>query len=663
VKRPAGAVARLGVVLLTAAAAPIVTGAPVHAAASAFAGVSSRTAGVLSVGVSRAVLAEPGITVSGLRQEAGLVEFYLSATDLPAGTALDRVAVAVGDRALPVTSAQISAAQGETTAPRRAVVLVLDTSGSMVGAPIDAAREAARGYVRALPSDVEIGLVTAGAPAAVVLTPTRDRAAAERAVDKLGAKGETALYDGVRAAAGLVGKGEWGQRRIIALSDGADTASTATLAVARKATAAIPVDTIAFKTPAATAGILAGLSRDTGGVAFTVADPAALGDAFAEASGSFAVQLLVRVTVPADLAGQQVRLAVSAAGARTEVPVALAVDTGATVPLAGVESPGPGPTWLLVLGGLVFAALLGAVLLVVSPMLAAAERRRRLTQVDQFVAAPRKAAVRGESGQVAAAALALSEQVVKSANAEGRLATQLDRAGMRLRPHEWLLLRALVCLITGLLLAMSVGLGAGVVLGPPVGWVLTSLYHRNRAAKRVTAFRELLPDALQLIVGSLRSGFSLAQAVDAMARELPDPIAAEFGRALGETRLGVDIEDALDRVATRMRSKDLAWAVVAIRVQRDVGGNLAEVLTTTIETMRERETLHREVSSLSAEGRISAWILLALPICIGGFMFLTRAEYIRPLYTHPVGIVMSMLGVLLVIGGAAWLFKMIKIEV
>ncbi|WP_155369194.1 VWA domain-containing protein [Catellatospora vulcania] len=635
-KRAAGIPVRFGAVLLAA-------GAAVAAALPASA-------------------AEPGITVSGLRQEAGLVEFYLSATDLPVGTALDQVGVAVGDRALPVTSEQISATQG-ATAPRRAVVLVLDTSGSMAGAPIEAAREAARRYVRALPADVEIGLVTAAAPANVVLPPTRDRAAADKAVDGLAAKGETALYDGIRAAAGLVGKGDWGQRRIVALSDGADTASTATLAAARKATVAIPVDTIAFQTPAAMAGILGSLSKNTGGAAYTVADPAALGDAFAEASGSFAGQLLVRVTVPAELSGQQVRLAVSAAGARTEVPVTLAVDTGATVPLTGVTSPGPGPTWLLVLGGLVFAALLGAFLLVVSPMLAAAERRRRLTQVDQFVAAPRRATAPGDSGQVAAAALALSEQVVKSANAEGRLATQLDRAGMRLRPHEWLLLRALVCLLASLLLALSFGLGAGVLLGSPVGWALTSLYHRNRAAKRVSAFRELLPDALQLIVGSLRSGFSLAQAVDAMARELPDPISAEFGRALGETRLGVDIEDALDRTATRMRSKDLAWAVVAVRVQRDVGGNLAEVLTTAIETMRERESLHREVRSLSAEGRLSAWILLALPVCVGAFMFLTRADYIRPLYTHPAGIVMSVLGVLLVVGGAAWLFKMIKIEV
>ncbi len=610
-----------------------------------------------------AAAAEPALSVSGLRQEAGLVEFYLSAIDLPAGRTLDDVGVAAGDRTLKVTSQQV-AATGTATAPRRGVVLVLDTSGSMAGEPIKAAQAAARDFLRAMPADVEIGLVSAGAPATVALKPTRDRAKALAAVDALAAKGETALYDGVRLGALMIGSGKWGQRRLIAMSDGADTASAVTLNAVQQAAGAIPVDTIAFKTPDTTAGVLAGLSKATGGTARTAGDAAALSAAFAQASGSFSAQLLVRATVPGELSGQQVRLVVTAGGARTEIPVTFAVDTTATEPLVGVAAAPPPPLWLWVVVGLVFVALLGVALLVIAPLLAASDRRRRLAQVEQFLTPTRRSAPANDANsQVTAAALALSEQVVKSANAEGRLALQLDRAGMRLRPHEWLLLRAAVCVTAALLIGVSLGAVAGVLLGLPVGWIVTSLYHRNRAAKRVTAFRELLPDALQLIVGSLRSGFSLTQAVDAMARELPDPIASEFGRALGETRLGVDIEDAMDRVATRMRSKELAWAVVAIRVQREVGGNLAEVLTTTVESMREREALQREVRSLSAEGRLSAWVLLALPIGVGAFMLLVRAEYVRPLYTEPLGIVMSIVGIMLVLAGGFWLSRLIKIEV
>ncbi|WP_144123334.1 VWA domain-containing protein [Catellatospora sichuanensis] len=617
---------------------------------------------VVGLAAAPAAAADPALSISGQRQQAGLLEFYLSAQDLPAGTALDTVAVKAGDRSLETTSKQVASAAN--AAARRGVTLVLDTSGSMAGAPIQAARAAARRYLDLLPGDVEIGLVTAGAPATVVLPPTKDRAAAGRAIDALAAKGETALYDGVRLAAGQLSKGEWGQRRIVALSDGADTASAATLAAARQSAGAVAVDTIAFATPDTTAGILAGLSTATGGKAFTAADATALSAAFAEASGSFSAQLLVQVTVPAELSGQQVRLTVTAGGVSTEMPVALAVDTRAAGPLEGKSGGAPGLTWLLVIAGLVFAGLLGAALLVVGPMFAASDRRQRLSQVNQFVVAPRRASASADgSSQVTAAALALSEQVMKSANVEGRFATQLDRAGMRLRPHEWLLVRALAGLVAGLWIGLVLAPLAGLVLGPLVGWLVTSLYHRNRAAKRVTAFREMLPEALQLVVGSLRSGFSLTQAIDAMARELSDPIASEFGRALGEARLGVDIEDALDRVATRMRSKDLAWAVVAVRVQRDIGGNLAEVLSTTVEMMRERETLHREVSSLSAEGRLSAWVLLALPIGVGAFMFFSRGEYVRPLYTDMRGIVMLSVGVLLLLTGGFWLSRMIKIEV
>ncbi|BCJ71820.1 hypothetical protein CS0771_13640 [Catellatospora sp. IY07-71] len=616
---------------------------------------------LLGVGAP-AVAAEPALTVSGLRREAGLVEFYLSAIDLPAGRSLGQVSVSADGQDLRVAAQQVVATATAAT-PRRGVVLVLDTSGSMAGEPIKAAQEAARGFLRTVPADVEIGVITAGAPAAVLQKATKDRAAALRAVDGLATKGETALYDGVRLASVMLGGGKWGQRRIVALSDGADTASTSNLAAVQKAVGTIPVDTIAFKTPDTTANVLAGLATGTGGTARTAADAAALSAAFAEASGSFSANLLVRVDVPAAMSGRQTRLAVTAGGVTTEVPVTFAVDTRAAGPLVGTPAAPPAPWWLWAVAGLVFLALLGVALVVVTPVMSASERRRRLAQVEQFTMPVRRGTPADANSQVTAAALALSEQVVKSANAEGRLALQLDRAGMRLRPHEWLLLRAAVCLAVALLCGLLLGPVPGVLLGPVFGWALTALYHRNRAARRVSAFRDLLPDALQLVVGSLRSGFSLTQAVEAMSRELPNPIAAEFGRALGETRLGVDIEDALDRVAVRMRSRELAWAVVAVRVQREVGGNLAEVLTTTVESMREREALYREVRSLSAEGRLSAWVLLGLPIGLALFMIILRGDYIRPLYTHPLGILMSIVGVVLVSVGGFWLSRMIRIEV
>jgi len=606
---------------------------------------------VLAVGLA---LAAPGLSVTGVRQEPGLVEFYLSGTDLPT---IDKVTVAIGDRVLDSTAEQISATV--TNAPRRAVVLVIDTSGSMAGAPIAGARAAAQAYADRLPPDVQLGLVAAGAPARTVLEPTIDRGAARRAIAALAAAGDTALYDGARIGGGLMSHGDWAQRRIVLLSDGLDTSSSATLATVTGM--AIPIDTIAFRVP--DSAVLVGMASATGGQFFAAADPAALATAFTKAAGSFSAQFLVRAKVPPELNGQQAELTITAGGLTTQLGLQLALDTRISGPLKGAPAPPPGPIMLLIVGGVVFLGLLVAGLMVASPMFGAAQRRKRLAQIEQFTTATSAPAMQKTEGQVAQAALALSAQVIRSANAEGRIAQQLDRAGMRLRPHEWLLLRAIVSLVLGLLVSLLMNPIAGFLLGLLLGVIVTSLYHRLRASKRVRAFGDLLPDALQLVTGSLRAGFSLSQALDAMVRELPDPISTEFGRALGETRLGVDIEDALERLAKRLRNQDLAWAVVAIRVQREVGGNLAEVLDNTVETIRERESLRRHVRALSAEGRLSAWVLVLLPVGLGVFMAVFRGDYLRPLYTQPLGILMSVIALLLFAVGGFWLSRLAKVEV
>lgn len=645
------------------------------------------------LGSPTAALAEGSLSVTGIRQEAGLVEFYLSGSGLPSGTSLkpDSINVAAGDTQLQATAEQVSS-EGQTNAPKRAVVLVLDTSGSMKdGGAMDAAKAAAKQYIAVLPKDVKVAIVTAGAPSTTPLgVLTSDRSRAVAVIDGLQATGETALYDGIRIAAELIKKGELAQRRILVLSDGADTRSKTTLPEATGAVSGVAVDTIGFRTEATTSAILANLAKQTGGRSYSAADPAALASAFGEAVGSFAVQLLVKVKVPAELAGKATRLKVTAAlssGAiSTDVPVTLVPDTRAATDLQVEESFGT-PGWLqLVLIALIFLGLLALGVLIFSPMADFASRRRRLAEVDAFSAVgqrPKPVPADQESGQMAQAALALSSQVMKQTQSEGRMAMQLDRAGMRMRPHEWLLLRGVISLVFMFpfsvilqrvfeptmsdLFGTLFGPFAALLLGIPVGlffgWGTTAIYYQRKAAQRVGAFRAALPDALQLIVGSLRSGFSLPQAIDAMVREFPEPISGEFGRALGETRLGVDIEDALGRVATRMQNKDLDWAVVAVRVQREVGGNLAEVLSTTIATMREREQLRRQVKSLSAEGRMSAYVLLALPLFVVAFLAVFRGEYLSLLYTTPLGVALGVTAVALMSIGAFWISQVIKVEV
>ena len=138
--------------------------------------------------------------------------------------------------------------------------------------------------------------------------------------------------------------------------------------------------------------------------------------------------------------------------------------------------------------------------------------------------------------------------------------------------------------------------------------------------------------------GSLSAGLSLAQSVDTVVREGQEPIAGEFKRVLVETRLGVSLESALDGVAERMVSKDFEWVVMAIRIQREVGGNLAELLNTVAATLRERDYLRRQVQTLSAEGKLSAYILGGLPPAMVIYMLMVRRDYVMPLFTDPMGL-------------------------
>jgi tight adherence protein B len=204
-------------------------------------------------------------------------------------------------------------------------------------------------------------------------------------------------------------------------------------------------------------------------------------------------------------------------------------------------------------------------------------------------------------------------------------------------------------------LATLVGLIAGVLL--PFTYLVI------KESRRSGAFLAQLPDTLQLLAGSLSAGYSLPQAVDTVVREGGQPIAGEFQKAIIESRLGVPIEDALDGIAERMRSKDFAWIVMAVRIQREVGGNLAQVLSTVSQTLRERERLRRQVKVLSAEGRLSAWILGLLPIVFAIYLLLVRRNYIRPMYTTAMGYVMLVVWAILAVIGVLWLRRAVKVEV
>jgi tight adherence protein B len=183
------------------------------------------------------------------------------------------------------------------------------------------------------------------------------------------------------------------------------------------------------------------------------------------------------------------------------------------------------------------------------------------------------------------------------------------------------------------------------------------------AGRRRRKFASQLPDMLQLLAGSLRAGYSLLQGVDAVALEVSDPMGQELRRVLAEARLGRPLEDALDDAAERMSSPDFSWAVMAVGIQREVGGNLAELLDTVAETMIQRERLRREVKSLTAEGRVSAIILGLLPVGLGVMMFAINRAYIEKLFNTGIGQVMLGGSTVLALAGFIWMKKIVEIEI
>ncbi len=319
----------------------------------------------------------------------------------------------------------------------------------------------------------------------------------------------------------------------------------------------------------------------------------------------------------------------------------------------------PGQNWLAgVLIAGTFLVVFLVVFLVLTPRRTAAGRR--LAQhLDHY---GQHEPVVQEESQAAQTAVVWTARVM-SADGTARTADRLDLAGMKATAAEWTLLRVCVVAVLAAVLSLVTTWWIGVPLGVLFGWLLTALYLRMRIAKRRAAFADQLPDVLQLVASSLRSGFSLAQAIDAVVRDDTQPTAGEFNRALAATRIGGELEDALERVAARMHSADLAWVVMAVRIQRQVGGNLAEVLMNTVGTMRERAQTRRHVRALSAEGRLSAYVLVGLPVGLAVFLFWFRPEYMRPLYTTLLGLVMLAGAFVLLVLGSLWMRKLVRVEV
>jgi tight adherence protein B len=260
-------------------------------------------------------------------------------------------------------------------------------------------------------------------------------------------------------------------------------------------------------------------------------------------------------------------------------------------------------------------------------------------------------------------AVALTEQLAESQGLLSKVEDSLERANMPLRAGEAMFSYLVASVIISLLaIALAKNVIAGLI-ALPLCILLAPTVLRIMADRRKKKFESQLPDMLQLMAGTLRAGYSMMQGVEAVSQEVSEPMGRELRRVVTEARLGRPLEEALEAVAVRMDSNDFAWATMAIRIQREVGGNLSELLMTVAETMTQRERLRRDVQTLTAEGRISAYVLGILPIGLGAVMYALNPDYMSKLTDSGLG--WSLLGAAAagMIAGFIWMNRIIKIEI
>ncbi|MGI9597938.1 MAG: VWA domain-containing protein [Acidimicrobiales bacterium] len=560
-------------------------------------------------------------------------------------------------------------------------VIVLDTSGSMRGSALAAAKAAAGAFIQALPDDARVGLISFGETVVVHSDPTLDRDALLADVDQLVAGGEeTVLWDALSVAAEMVGRSAAGGSPIggssaVVLSDGDDTASTTGPAdVVRSFEAgSTPLYAVAIESPDTDLMALEQTVAEVGGQFLATTDLGRLDSLYTDIAGRLANRYRLRFP-PAQDGERTVVVSVAAGGSvatasttigrdpdRAVDPVAPGPDVRPEPPprllnvddqpaLGAIPNPGPGPlagaTMLWVGLGSMFGAFVIAGLLAALP---AAQVR-----LDAAAGADRVRGINARLGQAA-------DQLISRHDQGSRIDARLEAADINLRPGEFVLAWVLATVVIGLAVSALVGLAPGilVVVGSVIGGFA---FLGVRANRRRSRFADQLTETLAIMASSLRAGQSLPRSIELVAVEAPSPTAEQFHRISFEIRVGRDLTESIRGAANRMASQDLEWLAQAVDIHRELGGDLSEIMDNVASTIRERRTVARQIEALSAEGRATAWILLGMPVAMFLFAWWRTPDNIATMMSEPLGRLLLIVAASGMVIGHFWIRHLVKLK-
>jgi tight adherence protein B len=543
--------------------------------------------------------------------------------------------------------------EAENLGRAKSVVLAIDRSQSMKGRPLENAVEAARAFVGAKPRSDRIAVATFATRPVLLTdfsTATIDADGALRSIAVDPVDGTT-FFDALVLAANALAAEPLPARVIIAVTDGNETRSEANLqdAIAAADEAGVSVYVVAIESEKFTPEPLRTLAEETGGAYYGAASSAALADVYRSIAEELRRTWQMEY-VTAARPGETLELEAAVEGGES---ARATLDLPGTPPSSsGREPSGLLPekflesTWggFVLGGGVALLVLLAAVFAFTSP-----KGSWLKTRLSPHVGSERQVAKQARESErlaVAAGLFRATEKTFGHLRFWKKLQRLLDRADMPLRTVEFVYLMSGSGVFVGLVVAVM-GPPTPVVLGALLGGALVPyLVVALKARRRLKAFEAQLPDLLTTVAASLKAGHSFRQGIQAVVDEGQEPASKEFKRVLAETRLGRPMDAALAEMANRVGSKNLEFVLTAVTIQRKVGGSLAGIFDMVAETVRNRHQFARKVKGLTAMGRASAYVLIALPFFVAGAITLINAEYMRPLWHTSTG--HKMIGTMLV---------------
>ncbi len=561
----------------------------------------------------------------------------------------------------------VAATQVVNLAKTKSIVVAIDRSQSMRGKPLTNALAAVEQFAASAGADDHVGVVAFGRSAVAL---TRLNASPGEARDLIAGlhvdtKSGTALYDAIVVSADTLAADHRPGRAIVVVTDGADVSSTHSLndavAAAQKAHAA--VYTIGIAGPDFTASALQKLSAETGGTYRQAASSRELAQTYSSVAQELSRTWQLTYLTSARPGGH-INLSATARGAIAHYSANLpgsasGTDGSATGLIPSAAYSGAGT--------LLLALVVGALFLLAAGFWFASQRDSRLARrIEPHISGGQAGAIRARRQQSRAATRTRLvdgiENVFANVKQFKRLERLIERADLPLRPGELLAIAA-GCAIAMGILASAVGSAAIVTMAlMGVGFAAPISYVSWKARGRLRRFENQLPDMLITMAASLKAGHSFRQGVQSVVDEGAEPAADEFKRVLTETQLGKPMDDALTNLAERVGSENLTFVVTAVTIQRQIGGSLAGLFDMIAETVRQRQQFSRKVKSLTAMGRMSAYVLVALPFFMALIVTLMNPAYMHPLWHSGVGHTMVFSGLVMMGLGSLMLKKIATVK-